>query len=322
MNHPLAISRQDPEAGVSVIIPTYNRAHTLPRALHSVLNQAGAACEVIVIDDASTDATSQVLQEFRDPRLLCLRHPTRLGAAAARNTGIRASHGAWIAFLDSDDEWLPGLLQAQMECFQGCRPRVGVVYTSYERCFAGYSRRLPGRTRILLSLLSAGRYHLSGNLHAALQRGNFITLQTSMIKRLCFEQVGMFDESLPRLQDWEFWLRLAPHFDFAWINQPLVRVHVTEGSISNAAAALPDAVRIILDKHGEGAPELVTHCRFILGDFHLQQGQTRQGCAYLWQAARGSPTTLIYWLASLAASLHPGFYKKLSTWIGFGYTPD
>jgi len=92
---------------VSVIIPTYNRAHLLDRAIRSVLDQTYQDFELIVVDDGSSDPTAEVIATFADPRIYYLRHEKNRGAAAARNTGIEASQGDYVAFLDSDCEWLP-----------------------------------------------------------------------------------------------------------------------------------------------------------------------------------------------------------------------
>jgi hypothetical protein len=302
-----------------VILPTCNRAQVLRRALHSVLEQTGVPLEVIVVDDASTDDTPQVLQEFMDPRVHCLRLPARQGAAAARNAGIRESRGAWLAFLDSDDEWLPGFLEAVLGAAQGSDERLGVLYTRFERLDGKRRVVTPGQLRTWLSLLPLRRYRLSGDLGCALARGNFITLQSTLVRRTCLEQVGMFDERLPRLQDWELWLRLAPHFQFASLPRTLVRLYASPDSLSASAAGLQEAVQIIQQKHAAGSPELAAHCRFILGSLHLHAGRTPAGRAELRQAVRLRPLTLAYWLAWLAAALHPALYHLAARQLGCGY---
>lgn len=100
-----------PHARISVIIPAFNRGHTLPRALDSVRAQTRAADEILIVDDGSTDNTAEVLTAF--PRVHCIRQENR-GVSAARNTGIRAATGDWLAFLDSDDEWRPRKLELQV----------------------------------------------------------------------------------------------------------------------------------------------------------------------------------------------------------------
>ena len=99
---------------ISVILPTYNRAHTLMRAVTSVLNQDYREIELIVVDDASTDGTTELLESIADPRLRVIRHDHNKGVAGATNTGIQAARGEIIAFQDSDDEWLDGKLSHQM----------------------------------------------------------------------------------------------------------------------------------------------------------------------------------------------------------------
>ena len=118
---------------VSVIIPTYNRAKLLPRAIKSVLNQTFKDFEVIIVDDGSTDNTEEVINEFQkhNKRIKYIRHEKNKGAAAARNTGIKIAQGEYIAFQDSDDEWLPNKLEKQMEIFESAPAEIGVVYTDY-----------------------------------------------------------------------------------------------------------------------------------------------------------------------------------------------
>src|SRR5262245_10224002 len=101
---------------VSVVIPTYNRARTLGRAVQSVLRQAGIDLELVVVDDGSTEPPGDNLAEVmaNDRRVRCIRHTENRGAQAARNSGIREARGGWIAFLDSDDYWLPGSLAIRL----------------------------------------------------------------------------------------------------------------------------------------------------------------------------------------------------------------
>jgi glycosyltransferase involved in cell wall biosynthesis len=304
---------------VSVIVPTHNRAPVLGRALHSVLGQTGVPLEVIVVDDASTDDTPQVLQAFSTPPLRCLRLPARQGAAAARNAGIRLSRGAWLAFLDSDDEWLPGYLQAQLAAAASRGERLGVSYTRVERLDGRQRQLVPGCIRTWLNRLPLRRYRLSGNLTEALARGNFITLQSALVRRTCLDQAGMFDERLPRLQDWDLWLRLATRCQFAYLPRTLVRLHASPGSLSASAQGLQEAVQIIQEKHAAGSPALAAHCQFILGSLHLYAGRTAAGREALRKAVRGAPLTLAYWLAWLAAALHPALYRLAARRLGCGY---
>ena len=113
---------------MSVIIPTYNRAHLVGRAIQSVIDQTFIGWELLLIDDGSTDDTEKVVKRFCDHRIRYLRHEVNKGAGAARNTGIRESSGEYIALLDSDDEWLPEKLDKQLNVFRRDKSgRLGVV---------------------------------------------------------------------------------------------------------------------------------------------------------------------------------------------------
>ncbi len=116
---------------VSVIIPTYNRAHLLGRAIESVLDQTYQDFEIIVVDDASADETEEVVKSFGDDRINHIRHQKNKGGSAARNTGIKAARGEFIAFLDSDDEWVPKKLEKEIDRLQTLSNEVGVVYSGF-----------------------------------------------------------------------------------------------------------------------------------------------------------------------------------------------
>ena len=130
-----AIAEDSYEAGmgakpiVSVVIPTFNRAHLIMRALQSVLTQTFTAWETIVVDDGSTDDTETVVLSLGDSRIRYCRQPENRGPAAARNRGMREAKGEFIAFLDSDDEWFPDKLELQVARFRELPETVGLIYT-------------------------------------------------------------------------------------------------------------------------------------------------------------------------------------------------
>ncbi len=206
---------------VSVIVPTYNRAHFLGEAVRSVLAQTFSDLELVVVDDGSTDGTPDVLRAVSDGRLRCLRQENR-GVSAALNAGIRAARGASIARLDSDDVWLPELLEIETAALDA-RPEVGVVYARAQAmdrdgaplpCFWGSAERFPGEP--LQSLL----------------HGDFTCTVTSLARRACFERVGLYDESLRVGEDWHMWLRVARHFQFGFVDRVLARVRRHEGNVT------------------------------------------------------------------------------------------
>jgi glycosyltransferase involved in cell wall biosynthesis len=229
-------------AQISVITPTYNRAHLLGRAVQSVLGQTFRDFELIVVDDGSTDNTQEVVANMGDERLRYIRHERNRGASAARNTGIRAARGAYIAFQDSDDEWMPDKLEKQIRAFENASSALGVVYTGFWRIEGDKRTYIP----------SSQIEPKDGNVHSVLLKTNFIAPPEVLIKRECFEKAGMFDEELHMLEDWELWIRLSKYYQFKCLNEPLVRSYYTSGSVNAQRYRIQARARkLILKKHYE-----------------------------------------------------------------------
>lgn len=239
---------------MSIIIPSFNRAELLRRSIVSVLAQTFRDFELIVVDDASSDGTRDVVESFADKRICYLCHDQNLGAPAARNTGIRAARGQYIAFQDSDDEWLPEKLARQVQMLDAAPSDVGVVYCGYLRWDGEQARYVPS-------------HHIpfkEGDLSVHILRKSFIGTPTLLIRKECFNQLQEgFDERLPRFQEWELLIRLAAITRFRVIDEPLVLEHDTPGSLISNKPALVEAREIIFEKHREAlerSPEiLVTH---------------------------------------------------------------
>lgn len=200
---------------ISVVIPTYNRAYLISRAVASVLQQSYSSFEIIVVDDGSTDRTAEVLAGFSDPRIRYLRLPKNTGGAAARNLGIREAGGRYIAFLDSDDEWLPSKLEKQVPVLERSNENLGVIYCNYAFIYPeGIQDIRPG---------------LRGHIFQELLKGSCPAITSAvLIDRLCFEKLGGFDERLPSYQDYDLWLRIAKHYQFDFVDSSLVRIHMPD----------------------------------------------------------------------------------------------
>jgi len=221
-----------------VVIPTFNRASLLKRSIKSVIDQTYTDLEVIVVDDASTDETEEVVRGLEDHRIRYLRHEKNRGGSAARNTGISAANGKYIAFQDSDDEWFPDKLKKQVLILEESSPDIGVVYSRFWR--------IDGENR---TLIPPRQKKKEGDIHRELLKRNFISTQAAVVKRECFSRVGLFDESLPRLQDWDLFIRLSRHYKFSFVDEPLVNVFSTQGNISSNPENLISALVYILEKH-------------------------------------------------------------------------
>ncbi len=185
---------------VSVVIPTYNRAGVLGRALTSVLSQTFPDLECIIVDDGSTDQTIALLEGFQDPRLRLLRLPINGGAGHARNVGIRAARGELLAFLDSDDEWLPQMLERLVGRLRECEDSRTTV--AYCRCEV--------RDALTMRMWRQPRMVYGGDVFRYLLGGwHPTTLSVFLVKRTSMLEIGGFDENLPSAQDYSTWLMLA-----------------------------------------------------------------------------------------------------------------
>jgi glycosyltransferase involved in cell wall biosynthesis len=228
------------EAGspqVSVVVPAYNRVALLPRAIESVLHQTYQDFEIVVVDDGSTDGTARSLEGFRDSRIRCVRLSRRGGAARARNVGIRTARGEWIAFLDSDDEWLPPYLERQLSRLRAqpeaavvscpCSHEVGGVLTPRPR------KPLPEGDVFDVLIMDQTRRSMTASAH--------------IVRRDALLAVDCFDEQLPAANDLDLLLRLAgAGYLFAAVQEPLLIKHDHDlGQIrTDPMAQLRAAVRL------------------------------------------------------------------------------
>ncbi len=217
---------------VSAIIPTFNRAHIVGRAIESVLGQTYRDIEVVVADDGSTDDTQAVVKRF-GPRVTCVTQPNR-GVSAARNLGMRHSRGEFIAFLDSDDRWLPWKIEAQVTALTRFAT-AGIVWTDMTAIdeqdkvlrdrhlrvmYMAYQSVDIARTLAQVATLGeltssapsadARSPVLEGDLYSAILLGNLLHTSTVLFRRACVESTGGFDESFVRTgEDYEFYVRLC-----------------------------------------------------------------------------------------------------------------
>ena len=296
---------------VSVIIPTYNRAHLIGRSIKSVLSQSYQDFEIIIVDDGSTDNTKEVVTSFNNERIRYIRHEKNKGEAAARNMGIRVARGKYIAFQDSDDEWLPEKLAKQIELLKNTLPKVGVAYTGF------WKIENNEKTYIPFSWVN----QKEGDIHKELLKGNFIGTPATLLKKECFKKVGMFDEKLFHLVDWELWLRVSKYYHFKFIDEPLLVAYYDLDNVSTNQNEFIRAQELILEKHFEDFSKdkelLVTHYVYI-GDLFISEGNVKKGRSYLIKALKLSPfsfralsTALLTFFGRRAYRKVRGTYKKI-----------
>jgi len=193
---------------ISVIIPTYNRAGMLRNALDSVLAQSLLPCELIVVDDGSTDGTKKIIELYgKDVRCITIPHS---GVSRARNAGIEASVGEWIAFLDSDDYWLPEKLNMQSRHLKK-RPDLRICHTDEIWIKNGVR-------------INQGKKHRKKEGWFFLESLDLCRISPScvMIHRSVFDRIGRFDESFDSVEDYDLWLRITSRYPVGYVDEKLV----------------------------------------------------------------------------------------------------
>jgi glycosyltransferase involved in cell wall biosynthesis len=212
---------------VTVVIPVFNRVDDVGRALDSVLAQTFRDFEIVVVDDGSTDGSADFVASRGSAKVRLIRLPDNRGAAAARNAGVAAATGRYVAFLDSDDTWEPEKLALQLTALDQAAAPFLACSTDFYLWHAG--RRTPVRTG-----MTPAKFRKDILFGCSISPGS-----TLMVDREAFEKVGPFNESLRRLEDWDWLLRYIEHGEMLFVPQPLAHVHVAP---ADAARAEPDPV--------------------------------------------------------------------------------
>jgi glycosyltransferase involved in cell wall biosynthesis len=281
---------------VSIIIPTYNRAKSLGAAIQSILDQTYQDFEVIIVDDYSSDNTERVVRGFQDQRISFIRHPENRGSGCARNTGIKRAKGRFIAFQDSDDIWLPSKLMKQIEALSEASDEVGVVYTGYVRRESGVEKYYP-------ELYVEEKQN---NILRQLVKGNIVGTPTAIVKRECFEKVGLFDEELSNSEDWELWLRIAKDYLFIFIDEPLVIASLCYDSINRNLKAKTASLERIFSLHEEDfnrdSRSYARHL-YLTGVDYCQIGKMKDGRRLFAKSALKEPLSILPWMLILTSFL-------------------
>ncbi|MFH1769727.1 MAG: glycosyltransferase family 2 protein [Parcubacteria group bacterium] len=224
---------------ISIVIPTHNRPESLKKAVESVLAQTYKDIEIIVIDDGIEQRAEDVIKEINDSRITYIQHQISRGGGAGRNTGIKASKGDFIAFLDDDDEWFPEKLEIQMQAFEETPADVGFCFTAVENIYNDCRKatRVSDGIDNYLNLLLE---YFSGFLNVTL-----------VIKKSVFDNVGLFDEDFPSHQETDLLIRIMQKYKGLGINKPLVHVNMHKGHSLMIPFRRIKGREMILEKHAE-----------------------------------------------------------------------
>lgn len=296
----------DAHSLVSIIVPTYNRESLLRDAIASVLAQTYQEWELIVLDDGSTDGTPAYLAGITDPRVRVHRGPHRGEPGELRNTGIALSRGPYIAFLDSDDVWMPSKLDRQITDLRVRGRRWG--YT-HHRWIDGDGRPLPA---------PAGRQWKECDgwiLREILAVEAWIAMPTVVIERTLFDEVGGFDESFPVVEDYEAWTRVARAAEAALIPEPLAAVRVHASSLSRRQAIqmheqlarlyLTVAADHELQAYHPLCRDRLAEVRFALAHHYRNAGRTAEALRTLGSVLAHRPWSSGTWTAIAKALAYP-----------------
>ncbi len=312
---------------VSVIIPTYNRAHLIGRAIQSVLNQTYKNMEIIIADDGSTDNTEEIVKSFQDKRIKYIKYPENKGGCAARNIGIRSSRGKYISFLDSDDEWLPEKLEKQLEVFEKSQDEklgfvnCGTIFIDAENK-KEITRILSREKDYIFKDMLENNYETGGG-------------SSNLIKREIFDKCGFFDENLylkkGGQQDYEMWLRIAKENKFDYAPRYLVRRYFHSKSITSMSElrAKTEAFKYVICKYKkdyEKYPKAYSGYFRGLGAQYCLAGDLKRGREKFFGSIKIEPLNFknyLHLLVSLGgfkiySILHSLWYCKLKTLLRKG----
>ena len=262
---------------VSAVIPTFNYGHFVGDAVESALGQTYPHLEVIVVDDGSTDDTQRVLSRFGS-RIRYVYQNNR-GLSAARNTGIRLANGDWVALLDADDVWHPQKTEVQLAAGQSA-PDVGLIGS------------LP--TTVLPPALDA-----APSIRALSVRDFLLSIRTgpsgTLIRRTCFDAVGLFDESLKSIEDRDMWLRIAARFPAVQISSPCWWYRPHEGQMSRRASRMFDNYERVLTKFFAHHPQHASLQRLAWSYLYLDASWAFLEEGNMWRARALMAKSLLAW---------------------------
>ncbi len=286
----------------SVVIPTYNRARLLPRALESVLGQTLDDFELLVVDDASTDDTAAVVASYEDPRIRCLALEENGGVANARNAGIAAASGTFVSFLDDDDEYLPEFLERTWETLGNAPKSVGLAW-----CGTVWAAEMPAGERTGKGEIWRPSFESREAAYLGFLADRRIGTNCGLtLRRSSLADMDLFDPETDSAEDTDFLIRFVREVDFVVVPHVLVKLHRQPGSLRSDAGKRARAYRRILAKHRpalDANPRLDAALHYKAGWLHLHAGDVSEGRRLLRRSLRRRPLQTRAWAMLLLSGL-------------------
>jgi len=297
---------------VSVIIPTYNRADLLPRAIRSALTQTFKDFELIIVDDGSTDNTEALVKGFikEDDRIRYI-YQKNQGESEARNTGLLNARGRYIAFLDSDDEWLPSKIEKQLNLFKKSifGERLGFV-----GCNAYVIKAQKSRNYGTSLVRKMPNYR--GDVLEEILKFCFVFCPSSVLLKREAIMGRKFDTKLRIGPDWDMWIRISQDYYFDFVDEPLFSYYLHGENImsTTAASRLVGDHQYFLEKHRllyKKYPKAHSIRLRNIGSMYLLNGDTRTARKYFVKAIKIAPWYPRSWVNLIVSLFGSKFYKKI-----------
>ncbi|MGO4994993.1 glycosyltransferase family 2 protein [Jeotgalibaca porci] len=259
---------------ISIVVPSYNREKTIKRCIDSLLLQTYKDLEIIIVDDASTDNTEDIIKLYNDERLHYVKLDKNGGACRARNAGIEIARGEYIAFQDSDDEWDVTKLEKQLVFLE--KLNADMVYCAYTRII-----ETTGKKELFPRIMPPTQDKIESTFYRMLLE-NTCSTQTILCKAACAKEIR-FDETLPRLQDWDWALRVAQKYSVGFQKDPLVKAYIQNDSITRSHKKYVIAINIMYNKYSQKINARIDTKYSWIG--HLADAEFGLGNRATWQCA-------------------------------------
>lgn len=261
-------------AEISVIIPTYNRANVLERAVQSVLLQQDCEFELIVVDDGSTDNTQEVLKNYKDQGVVRVFKTENRGVSAARNYAVEQAKGGWIGFLDSDDEWLPNKLKLQVD-YRQSNPKLKLIHG--EEVWIRNGKRVNPMKK---------HTKKGGDVFADALKLCCISPSTVFIEKDFFQSLGGFREDFPVCEDYDLWLKVTSKHSVGFVETPIIKKYGGHGDQLSRKFKAMDYWRVMaidqilqgdlsLEKRKLARKELESKAQILLKGYRRHENLTR-----------------------------------------------
>jgi len=273
----------------------------LERAIRSVLNQTCQNFEIIVVNDCSTDDTEEIINKFKDRRIRYIRHDRNKGRAASRNAGIRHARGAYITFLDDDDEMLPLKLERQLQKFKECSEKVGLVYCGYADVYGD---------KIVRTTLP----RIKGYVYDSVLLAGPFAIHAPLIRKECLDKSGDFDLTFSTCEDWDLWIRMSRCYEFDFIPEVLALYNMHGDQTITCVRKMISGREMILKKHLrelERRKKILSWHLRRLGSLYCFDGEYVKGRKYLLKSMRVHPMNIGSYFHMLLSFISKRLHKKL-----------